>query len=73
MKQVVEWYEEPQIEAIEDMVDKIENEYDVKLYESFLETLIGTDKKTWKVESKRWARNLIDELEGLIEEIDNVE
>lgn len=55
------------------MVDKIENEYDVKLYESFLETLIGTDKKTWKVESKRWARNLIDELEGLIEEIDNVE
>ena len=73
MKQPVEWYEEPQIEAIEDMVDKIENEYDVKLYESFLETLIDTDKKTWKVESKRWARNLIDELEGLIEEIDNVE
>ena len=73
MKQPVEWYEEPQIEAIEDMVDKIENEYDVKLYESFLETLIDTDKKTWIVESKRWARNLIDELEGLIEEIDNVE
>ena len=73
MKQVVEWYEEPQIEAIDDMVEKIDKEYDVKLLDAYMETFQDTDKKTWIVESKRWANNLIDELEGLIEEIDDVE
>ena len=69
----VEWYEEPEIEAIDDLVEKIDREYDVKLLDSYMETFTDTSRKEWMVESKRWAHNLMDELEGLIEEIDNLE
>ena len=68
-----EWYESSEIEAIDDMVERIDKEYNVKLFDSYNDTFSGNDKEAWKEECIRWVDNLVNELEAVKAECKAVE
>ena len=68
-----EWYESSEIEAIDNMVERIDKEYNVKLFDSYIDTFSGTDKEAWKQECIRWVDNLVNELEAVKAECKAVE
>jgi len=69
----VEWYDQPDILHIDDVVEQIENEYEIKLLDPYLETFKAGDKTTWIHEAVGWVNSLIDEFTALKEEIEKLE
>ena len=68
-----DWYDSQTISDIDDMVEHIEKEYDVKLFDSYNDTFSGNDKEAWKEECIRWVDNLVNELEAVKSEVKAVE
>lgn len=69
----VEWHEAEDIEAIDTMVEQIDTEYNVKLFDGYLDTFSGSDKQDWVHECTRWIDNLINELESVKSEVKALE
>ena len=72
MKKVIEWHETTMIEDIDNTVEQIENGHDVTLERGYLDTFNAIHIADWKTEATRWLGGLIDDLQGLLEEIEEL-
>lgn len=68
-----EWYDSKPISDIDDMIEQIEEAYNVKLFDSYIDTFSGVDVEAWKYECIRWIDNLITELEAVKAEVNAID
>ena len=68
-----EWYDSQPISDIDDMIEQIEEAYNIKLFDSYIDTFSGVDVEAWKQECIRWVDNLVTELEAVKAEVKAVE
>ena len=68
-----DWYDSQTISDIDDMIEQIEEAYNIKLFDSYIDTFSGVDVEAWKYECIRWVDNLVNELEAVKSEVKAVE